>query len=277
MNRLHILPTALLLAAAPLFAQTTGVSHPDETITVSEMRPAPAPAPVASPAESPDAKPSAAIAETAAETPDVTPAHQPLSDPDAGVVEYVPSGPNELPIGTMIKVRMNQTVNTKNTLEGTPFTAYLSEPVMRDGKVVIPVGAEMHGTVENVHGGARFFGRASLRLQADQILLPDGSHYVINAQVIDTDQYHTTQIGKDGAIIRSDHAKKSAAVFTLVAGSAAAAGAVFGGVPGALIGAAAGGSIATAHWLRQDSETRLPVESRVVFSLTTTMPMTPLH
>jgi hypothetical protein len=95
--------------------------------------------------------------------------------------------------------------------------------------------------------------------------------------VIDTDQFHNTQIGSNGAIMRSDHAKKTSAVFALVTGSTAAAGAVFGGAPGALIGAAVGASLGTAHWLRQDSETRLPVESRVVFSLTTSMPMTPLH
>ena len=272
MNRLHILPAALLLAAAPLFAQTQGVAHP-ENITMAEMTPAPAPSPAA-PAESVDVKPSAAMAAT----PDVTTAmSKALPDPDEGVVEYVPSAPNELPIGTLIKVRLTQTVNTKSTLTGTPFTAYLSEPVERDGKVVIPAGAEMHGTVEDIHGGARFFGRASLRLQADQILLPDGSHYIINARVIDTDQFHTTQVGSNGAIIRSDHVKATTVIASLTIGSAAAAGAVFGGAPGALIGAGAGAALTSAHWLKQDSQTRLPVEGRVIFSLTTSMPMTPLH
>jgi len=47
----------------------------------------------------------------------------------------------------------------------------------------------MRGTVQDIHNGARVFGRSSLRLQADDILLPDGSHYIINAQVIDTDQF----------------------------------------------------------------------------------------
>jgi len=272
MNRLHILPAALLLAAASAFAQTQGVSHPEAiepTITVAEMSPAP------TPSAAPDPRPSAAAAETP-DVPAATPKPMP-DDPDSGVVEYVPSASNELPIGTLIKVRMSQTVSTKSTLTGTPFTAYLSEPVERDGKVVIPAGAELHGTVEDVHGGARFFGRASLRLQADQVLLPDGSHYIINAQVIDTDQFHTTQVGSHGAIIRSDHVKATTVIASLTIGSAAAAGAVFGGVPGALIGAGAGTALTSAHWLRQDSETRLPVEGRVIFSLTTSMPMTPLH
>jgi hypothetical protein len=232
------------------------------------MNPAPAPA-----------KPSAArqsdpvtIPHTAILDADPTP-----DDPDSGVVTYVPSAPNELPIGTIIKVRMSQTVSSKSTLAGTPFTAQIAEPIERDGKVIIPVGSELHGTVEDIHGGVRLFGRASLRLQPESILLPDGSHYVIHAQVIDTDQFRSTQIGSDGEVIGSDHAKRSLAVLSLTTGSAAAAGAVFGGVPGALIGAGIGAGVSTAQWLRHDRETTLPVESKVTFSLTTSMPMTPLH
>jgi hypothetical protein len=271
MNRLHILPAALLLAAAPLLAQTRGVSHPpsmETPITVAEMRPAPA---------MPAAKPSADIAASESPAPDVTAPRPMHDDPDAGIVTYVPSAPNELPIGTIIKVRMNETINTQTTQSGTPFTAYLSEPVERDGKVIIPAGAELHGTVEDIHGGARFFGRASMRLQANQILLPDGSHYIINAQVIDTDQFHYTQISNHGDIVRSDHAKKKMVFMTFTAGTAALAGAVFGGAPGAIIGASIGAGLTSAHWLRQDSQARLPVESRVTFSLTTSMPMIPLH
>lgn len=272
MTRLHLsvslLPAAVaFLLAAPAPAQsarTEGVSHP-EAITVAEMNPSPVPAAAV-------AKPSAA--ETPA--PEVTTPRPPV-DPDADIVTYVPSAPNELPIGTIIKARMNQTVSTKNTLTGTPFTAYIEEPIERDGKVIVPAGAELHGTVEDVHGGARFFGRASLRLQAEHILLPDGSHYVIHAQVIDTDLFRNTQVGPSGAVIGSDHAKSTLAIMSLTTGSAAAAGAVFGGVPGALIGAGVGAGVSTAHWLRQDRETKLPVETKVTFSLTTSMPMTPLH
>jgi hypothetical protein len=279
MNRIHTLTAALLLASAPLIAtslsaQTRGVSHPDENITVAAMAAEPAmPAAAAS-------KPSADVAETPdVAAPDVTMAapHRMHDDPDAGIVTYVPSPENELPMGTLIKVRMNETVNTKTTLDGTPFTAYLSEPVMSHGKVIIPAGAELHGTVEDVHSGARIFGRASLRLQANQIMLPDGSHYIINAQVIDTDQFHSTSVGNNGAIIHSDHAKMKTALFAVTAGSAAAAGAIIAGPTGAIVGASLGAGVITTHWLKQDGQTKIPVEARVVFSLTTSMPMIPLH
>jgi hypothetical protein len=278
MNRLHLLPAALLLAAAPLFAQTSaraqGVSHPPSTeppIALAEMTPDPAPTPATA-----DAKPSADVA-ASPDTP--TTLHHPWKpDPDAGIVTYVPSAQNELPIGTVIKVRMNQTFDSSTAVDGTPFTAYLSEPVERDGKVIIPAGAEMRGTVQDVHNGARVFGRSSLRLQADQIMLPDGSHYIINAQVIDTDQFRKTRIdSRNGAIIHSAHVKKKSAVMTVTAGSGALVGAAFGGAPGAIIGASIGASLTTVHWLRQDKTARLPVEARVTFSLTTTMPMIPLH
>jgi hypothetical protein len=35
--------------------------------------------------------------------------------------------------------------------------------------------------------------------------------------------------------------------------------------------------VITTHWLKQDGQTKIPVEARVVFSLTTSMPMIPLH
>ncbi len=266
MNRLHMLSAALLLAATPLFAQTRGVSHPDENVAVAEMSPAPA-MPAA------EAKPSADIA-----APDVTPSHPLMhEDPDAGVVTYVPSAQNELPTGTIIKARMDQTLNSKTTLPGTPFSAYLSEPVERDGKVIIPAGAELRGTVQDVHNGARVFGHASLRLQPDMIMLPDGSHYIINAQVIDTDQFRKMRVGGNGDIIHSTHVKTKTVVMTITAGSAALAGAFFGGATGAIIGASLGAGLTSVHWLQQENDARLPVESRVTFSLTTSMPMVPLH
>jgi hypothetical protein len=267
MNRLHTLSAALLLATTPLFAQTRGVSHPDENVAVAEMTSAPA-MPAA------EAKPSADIASA----PDVTPSHPMMhEDPDAGVVTYVPSAQNELPIGTIIKARMDETLNSKTTLPGTPFSAYLSEPVERDGKIIIPAGAELRGTVQDVHTGARVFGHASMRLQPDMIMLPDGSHYVINAQVIDTDQFRKMRVGGNGAIIHSTHVKTKTVVMTITAGSAALAGAFFGGATGAIIGASLGAGLTSVHWLQQEGDARLPVESRVTFSLTTSMPMVPLH
>jgi len=130
MTRLQLFATipAAALAfclAVPAPAQTTreqGVSHPD-AVTVAEMNPAPAPAPT--PVVT---KPSAAALAA------------PMDDPDAGVVTYVPSAPNELPIGTTIKVRMNQTVSTKNTPTGTPFVAVIEDAIERDGKVIVPAG-----------------------------------------------------------------------------------------------------------------------------------------
>ncbi|MDR3734491.1 MAG: hypothetical protein P4L10_03020 [Acidobacteriaceae bacterium] len=279
MTRLHLsatlLPAAAMvfLIAAPASAQTeraTGVSHPD-TVTVAEMNPAPAPSPVAP-------KPSAAQTSDPAIIPHTAILDAaPDPDPDANIVTYVPAGPNELPVGTLIKVRMSQTISSKSTLVGTPFTATIEDPIERDGKVIVPAGSELHGTVEDVHGGARIFGRSSLRLKTEYILLPDGSHYVVHAQVIDTDQFRNSQIGRDGEVIGSDHAKRTLAVASLTTGSAAAAGAVFGGVPGALIGAGVGAGVSTAQWLRHDRQMVLPVESKVTFSLTTSMPMTPLR
>jgi hypothetical protein len=260
MNRLS-LAAILLAAAAPLAAQS--VANHAAPVTIAAVTAADVAMPSA-PAAAPDSA--------------VPPASSPRSaiDPDSTVVTYVPGPSNELPAGTLLKVRLDQTISTRSTANGTPFTATFEEPVMRDGKVIIPSGAQLHGTVVDITNGPRIFGRASFRLDSLQIVLPDGSHYVLHAQIIDTDQGHTTKVSRKGTVIAPDHAS-SLAILSLTTASAASAGAVFGGLPGALIGAGAGAGISTAQWLRHDREAAVPVESKLIFSLTTPMPIIPLH
>jgi len=267
MTRRLTLAVALLVAAAPLVAQSAHQTAA-APVTIAAVSAADAPMPAA-PTAAPEPAPALSIPAEITTPPATT-------DPDAMVVTRVASLENELPVGTLIKVRLNQTLSTRSTATGAPFDATVEEAVLRDGKIIIPVGSEMHGSVLDINGGARFFGRAALRLQPFQVVLPDGSRYVLHAQVIDTDEHRSTRVNKDGTLVSPDHAS-SLAIFSLSTVSAASAGAVFGGWPGALIGAGAGAGVSTAQWLRHDRETMIPVESKVIFSLTTPMPMTPLH
>jgi len=248
--------------------QRTGISHPnpavitvtpynDDTETVAEL---------------PPAKPSAAIPAAA---PAPTPA-APKQDPDAGIVTRVPSRPGEVPDGTLVKVKLMQDLSSLTTVPGSPFSAELSEPVMRDGQVVIPAGSLLQGRVTYVHGGKRIGGSAAIHLEPRTVTLPDGSQYALVARVIDTDSWDDTKVDREGTILRKDHAKGTAETFGLVAGGTAAAGAELGGVPGALIAAGVGVGISTVVWARQDRQANLPEGLGVVFCLTEPMQVTPL-
>jgi hypothetical protein len=198
------------------------------------------------------------------------------ADPDAGIVTRVPSRPGEVPDGTLMRVKLREELSTLTTRAGTSFTAEVSEPVLRDAQVVVPVGALLEGRVTLVHGGKRVGGSAAIHLEPLTVTLPDGSRYLVRARVIDTDSWNDTKVDSEGTILRKDHAKGTAAMIGLSAGGAMAAGAEMGGVPGALIGAGVGAGISTVVWARQDRQATLPKDLSIVFCLTEPMRVTPL-
>ncbi len=266
-------------------AQMSGVSHPDEVIEI-----APDPAPAAPP---PAAKPSAygapvvhayeapaapvPVAYAAAPSAPVAPRPMGMGpaantpDIDANVVTEVDGPHNRLPEGTLLKMRLHQTLSTLETKPGANFDGELFEPVVWDGKVLLPVGTLVAGRVTEVRGGHRISGAASIHLLPTSLTLPDGTHYTLRAQVIDTDMYKLVKVDREGTISRRDHPKETLAVLGGVTGSGAVAGAVFGGAPGALIGAGIGAGVSTAWWLKQDRQTALPADTKIIFSLTNSL------
>jgi hypothetical protein len=194
---------------------------------------------------------------------------------DSGIVTYVPSKPGEIPDGTLVKARLREDLSTLTTRPGTPFTAEVSEPVMRDGRVIVPAGAVLVGRVTWVRGGKRIGGPAAIHLEPRSVTLPDGAQYFLRARVIDTDQWDRTKVDGEGTIMRRANTKRNLGVMSLTTGSGLAAGALIAGVPGALIGAGVGAGVSTVVWLKQDRQTELPRNLGVVFCLTEPMSVTP--
>src|SRR5580704_7622890 len=185
--------TLLLVPAG--FAQqaaqspNTGVSNPpaDDTITVSQDDPAPAPKPSPAVAAAPAAPvnpPATTTASASASNPDEgivttlpssasTPAPAPSAtletrpayNPDSDIVGYVPSPNNELAEGTNIRVRLLDSLSTKETNAGTAFKAQVATDVYKNGRVIIPAGSELRGRVVGVTQGHHFGTASTLRLR----------------------------------------------------------------------------------------------------------------
>src|SRR5580704_1055469 len=187
--------TLLLVPAG--FAQqaaqspNTGVSNPpaDDTITVSQDEAAPAPAAKPSPAvttasAAPVNPPATITASASASNPDEgivttlpssanTPAPatsatletRPVYNPDSDIVGYVPSPNNELAEGTNIRVRLLDSLSTKETNAGTAFKAQVATDVYKNGRVIIPAGSELRGRVVGVTQGHHFGTASTLRLR----------------------------------------------------------------------------------------------------------------
>jgi len=130
----------------------------------------------------------------------------PVENPeDAMIVTSVPERAGELREGTLLRTKMISTLSTESTVTGSRFTAEVTEPIERNGRVIIPVGSILEGRVTEVHGGKRITGGALLHLETSNVTLPDGTHYIVHAQVIDTGKSEF-KVTDEGTLKKKDHA-----------------------------------------------------------------------
>lgn len=300
MKKIQAATAAFVVATLPALGmgQMTGVSHPDET-DISASQDAP-PAPVLTPRT--QAKPSAATPATtqnsapvvygpyvpytgpkvAGSTPAPTTADYQKADEalpdgsaDGQIVLSAPDVPGQLSEGTLLQTRMLEGLSTSTTQPGQRFTAEVMAPVEKDGRVIIPIGAILEGQVTDVHEGHRITGAASMHLETRDILLPDGTKYVVHAQLTDTSRSDFNVDG-EGTLKRRDNRNQELGILGLTTGGGAAAGAMVGGGVGALVGAGLGAGVSAIMWSKADRQAELPKDVRLTFSLTAPMMITPL-
>lgn len=284
--KVRIATAAFVFAAVPALSQATGVSHPDATpITTSSDDQVSQPAkPSAAKTMEPTATTSAAPETYGAYVPykpamsaiSAAAAAAPVTDPDSGIVMSVPDVPGQVREGTLLRVKMQQGLSTIDTVRGSQFSAELTQAVMNEGKVVLPVGSVLDGRVTEVHSGKRISGAASLHLEPIGLTLPDGTHYTIHAQLIDTDQLKHLKVDREGTLERRDHPKETLAIAGAATGAAALTGGLIGGGVGAIVGAGIGAGASTVVWLRQDRQAELPKDAGLIFSLVTPVMLKPM-
>jgi hypothetical protein len=151
----------------------------------------------------------------------------PPTEPAAAPVEsYV-----QLPAGTVVRVRLNQTLDTAQNESGDRFEATLNAPVAVKGDVVIPKGTTFSGHVTTSRPSGRLKGRAYLGVALDSFEL-NGAKYRIATGT------HT--------VASTAHKKRNLGFIGGGAGAGALIGALAGGGKGAAIGAGAGAAAGTA-------------------------------
>jgi hypothetical protein len=204
-------------------------------------------------------------------------AMQAAYNPDADIVTSVPSGPNQLPEGTTLTVSLNQQLSTATTQPGALFSARVLQPVLKNGRTVIPAGSVVTGRVTSVSSGRRITGGAAIRLRPDEVVLPDGTRYFLHAEVYDTVDANNVKPDSEGNVRNVAHGKRTVAEAGLFGGGAAAAGFLIAGGPAALIAGGAAASYVGAHWLLESKQAVLPKDSEVIFGLTQPMSLVSFH
>jgi len=172
----------------------------------------------------------------------------------AGVVlaqePAAPAGEFVISPGTRIPLGLINSISTKNAAEGDRVYLETVFPILANGRIVIPPGSYVAGTVTEVKRPGRVKGRGELYLRFDSLTLPNGVTRDFRARVAGIDGSGGDEFDKHEGKIRSEghkagdagtvaEAAGAGASIGLIAGSAAKHTAMGGGI-GAAAGAAAG-------------------------------------
>jgi len=218
-------PAASAPAEAPQTAAPRAPAAPPQTT------PPPAPAPAEAP------KPAASLT-----PPSGTPA--------------VPREPHRVtvPAGTLLSVRLSETLSTERHNTGDSFGATLDQPLVIEGFVLAERGARLEGRVLEAEKSGRVRGTATLAIHLIKLHTLDGQVVPILTQKF-VQEAETTR--------REDATKVGAG-----AAIGAAIGAIAGGGKGAAVGAAVGGAAgAGTVAATRGRPAELPSETRISFRL----------
>jgi hypothetical protein len=164
-----------------------------------------------------------------------------------------PPPPIVVPVGKVLTVTLDETINSKTANNGDSFGASLAEPVTVDANVVLPIATKVRGTIVTAQSAGKFKGNALLQLTLDSISV-NGARYSIQTSEFE-------EAGK-GRGKRTAVGAGGGAVFGAIIG------AVAGGGKGAAIGALAGGGAGAAGaGFTGKKDIVLPAETRLHFKL----------
>ena len=159
-----------------------------------------------------------------------------------------------VPSGSVMRVRINEGMNSKNTAPGTTFDGVVLSDVPAGGSIAIPRGASIQGTVVDAHTAGQFNGKGELKLQVTSVSF-GGRTYPV-----ETDFWWHQGVDKTANTVGNTVG---------LAGVGALIGAVAGGGVGAAVGAGVGGvaglGVSSASGR---GEAALPPEAIVTFHLT---------
>jgi len=164
-----------------------------------------------------------------------------------------------IPAATVLKVLLIDALGTDTSSVGDHFLASLSEPIVVDGRTLLPEGTKVRGRVISVEDSGRVNGVASIQLALTDIMQGD------KLIPITTNTFGAT----------ADSTKtRDAGIIAGSAGVGAIIGAIAGGKKGAGVGAVTGGGAGTgAVLVTKGKEIRYGSETRLSFTLAESVQM----
>ncbi len=179
-----------------------------------------------------------------------------------------------LPTGTAVKMKLETTLATFSSKAGDPFSARVTEAVVMDGKTVIPIGTTVEGRVTKTNEPRRIAGKPTIAIFPENLILPNGDRFMLNATLVDTNARHGTDVNTEGQFKGAGHDGKDLTEIGMGTGGGMLIGGLAGGGKGFLIGGAVGATLTVSHWLGKHRSAMLPAGTEMVMELSRPMTMT---
>lgn len=167
-----------------------------------------------------------------------------------------------IPDGTVLQVRMVDSVDSASNQLGDRFRATLDAPITIEDKVIVPQGADIEGRVAELKGAGRFAGKPAIALELTALSV-NGRRYAL----------HTNQYSREGSSRGTNTAEKVGGGAALGAIIGAIAGGGKGAAIGGVVGAGAGGGVQAAS---KAPQIHVPSESLLSFTLQNPITVTPV-
>ncbi|HEY7337520.1 MAG TPA: hypothetical protein VH639_21685 [Bryobacteraceae bacterium] len=162
----------------------------------------------------------------------------------------------ELPAGTQISVRNEETIDSSKVAEGQTFPAEVTKDVLDAmGNVVVPGGANADIVIRSASKGGRIRGASDLVLDLASVSI-DGREYQLST--VDLAQKGRNGVGKNRRT--GEFAGGGAAIGAII-------GAIAGGGKGAAIGAGSGAGAGALTQVLTKGTIKVPVETVLTFRL----------
>jgi len=157
-----------------------------------------------------------------------------------------------IPAGSSFRVRTIDAIDVDATQAGAKFRGAVDDPIMSNGNVIVPRGAEVVLVAAKVQQGGRMKGSDLIELKVNSIAVKGSAYPVV------TSLSQTKSAGEG---------KKTAGKVLGGAGLGAIIGGIAGGGKGAGIGALVGGAGGTVLAATSQPHLKIPPETRLEFQL----------
>ena len=176
-----------------------------------------------------------------------------------------------IPAGTALNVKLESTLTSFSNRAGDPFQGRLTQPVLVNGKTVIPAGTTVQGRVTKTSEPRRYAGKPTIAIFPEAIVLPSGERYTLNATLVDTNAGKDTDVNQEGQFKGPGHTNKDLWEIGGGTGAGMLIGGLAGGGKGLLIGGLIGAGATTGHWLSKRNSATLPSGTELIMELSRSM------